>query len=106
MQQRGSWRVPDKYELLADVIKRQTDNYNDDLGWHHLTIGVLRDPHDHANGEIPTDELSEAIYDRISHMEGIDFDDELKPGEYDPETGEYNPGTDSDEVKKPDTGIA
>ena len=97
MKDNGGWRVPDKFELLAASYKCAVDHtYGDDAEpFAGIVIGVLRDLHDNADGHIPDADLADAIYSRLAHAEGVDFDDdpELDPGQYDPASGEHNPET-------------
>lgn len=90
--------MADKYELLAKVLEQKGELFydQDTINWIGACIGVLRDLHDYEDGQVNAVETLDNIYSRIAHSEGVDFDedpDELKPGQYDPVSGEYNPET-------------
>lgn len=81
-----------KYEILAALLDAKADQFGDEMGWHHVTTGVLELLQANARGHLSNEELSEAIYERIADSTSVtsfDPEDELKPGEYSPETGAY-----------------
>lgn len=84
--------MADKYEVLAALMEAEAKEFGDQMGWHHVSVGVLRDLHDLANGVFTVEEFPEVIYDRLLASVGVKpFDEELEPGAIDPETGRYNP---------------
>ena len=59
-----------RYEVLATLVNSAADSHDaDDLGYHHVLVGILRELHSAENNETTKVELSDAIYDRIADGE-------------------------------------
>ncbi|MCU1508393.1 MAG: hypothetical protein JWQ12_658 [Glaciihabitans sp.] len=59
-----------RYEVLATLVESAANSHGaDDLGYHHVLVGILRELHAAENDETTKAEMANAIYDRIADSE-------------------------------------
>ncbi len=59
-----------RYEVLASLVNSAAEAHGtDELGYHHVLVGILRDLHAADRPEVTKAELADAIYDRIASSE-------------------------------------